>query len=87
MSAIDNCHHPKGYCDLCRWLIDRVTSNATTPTESSVELAINTMKSGKFPLELISTHVVGLKDVDRALKIVGGEDSEKSIHITVEPWR
>jgi len=52
----------------------------------SVELAIQTMKSGKYPLELISTHVVGLKDVDRALKIVGGEDKEKSIHITVEPW-
>jgi len=53
----------------------------------SVELAINTMKSEKYPLELISTHVVGLKDVDRALKIVGGEANEKSIHITVEPWK
>ena len=53
----------------------------------SVELAINTMKSGKFPLDLISTHVVGLNEVDRALKIVGGESSEKSIHITIEPWK
>jgi hypothetical protein len=53
----------------------------------SVELAINTMKAGTFPLELISTHVVGLRDVDRALKMVGGEATEKSIHITVEPWK
>jgi len=53
----------------------------------AVELAINTMKSGKFPLELISTQIVGLKDVDAALKIVGGEATEKSIHITVEPWK
>jgi len=53
----------------------------------AVELAINTMKTDKFPLELISTHVVGLKDVDKALKMVGGEASEKSIHITVEPWK
>jgi threonine dehydrogenase-like Zn-dependent dehydrogenase len=53
----------------------------------SVELAINTMKSEKFPLDLISTHVVGLNEVDRALKIVGGEGQEKSIHITVEPWK
>jgi threonine dehydrogenase-like Zn-dependent dehydrogenase len=53
----------------------------------SVELAINTMKSEKFPLDLISTHVVGLNEVDRALKIVGGESSEKSIHITIEPWK
>jgi hypothetical protein len=53
----------------------------------SVELAINTMSKETFPLELISTHVVGLNDVDRALKIVGGEGQEKSIHITVEPWK
>jgi threonine dehydrogenase-like Zn-dependent dehydrogenase len=53
----------------------------------SVELAIGTMKGGKFPLELISTHVVGLNGVDGALKMVGGEANEKSIHITVEPWK
>jgi threonine dehydrogenase-like Zn-dependent dehydrogenase len=53
----------------------------------SVELAINTMKSKKYPLDLISTHVLGLEDVDRALKIVGGEANERSIHITVEPWK
>jgi threonine dehydrogenase-like Zn-dependent dehydrogenase len=53
----------------------------------AVELAIETMRSGKYPLDLISTHCVGLSDVDRALKIVGGESDEKAIHITVEPWK
>ena len=53
----------------------------------AVELALQLMKAKKFPLELISTHVVGLSEVDRALKIVGGEASEKAIHITVEPWK
>lgn len=53
----------------------------------AVELALQLMKSKRFPLELISTHVVGLKDLDRALKIVGGEATEKAIHITVEPWK
>jgi threonine dehydrogenase-like Zn-dependent dehydrogenase len=53
----------------------------------AVELAIGTMKSKKYPLDLISTHVVGLKDVDRALRIVGGETNEPAIHITVEPWK
>jgi threonine dehydrogenase-like Zn-dependent dehydrogenase len=53
----------------------------------AVELAIHTMTSKDYPLELISTHVVGLKDVDRALKIVGGEANENAIHITVEPWK
>jgi threonine dehydrogenase-like Zn-dependent dehydrogenase len=53
----------------------------------AVELAIGAMDSGKYPLDLISTHVVGLSEVDRALKIVGGEDKEPAIHITVEPWK
>jgi threonine dehydrogenase-like Zn-dependent dehydrogenase len=53
----------------------------------AVELAIQTMVSGTHPLELISTHLVGLDGVDRALRIVGGESEEKAIHITVEPWK
>ncbi len=52
----------------------------------AVELALGVMQSGRFPLELISTHRVGLSDVDRALRMVGGDDSEPCIHITVEPW-
>lgn len=54
---------------------------------AAVELALKTMKSGKYPVELMSTHKVGLKDVDHALRIVGGQDAEKSIHITVDPWK
>jgi threonine dehydrogenase-like Zn-dependent dehydrogenase len=53
----------------------------------AVELALRTMQAGKYPLELISTHVFGLKDVDRALRMVGGELPEKSIHVTIEPWK
>jgi threonine dehydrogenase-like Zn-dependent dehydrogenase len=53
----------------------------------AVELALRTMRSGKYPLELISTHVFGLKEVDRALRMVGGELPEKSIHVTIEPWK
>lgn len=53
----------------------------------AVELAIETMTSGKYPIERISTHVFGLKDVDRALRMVGGELKERSIHVTIEPWK
>ena len=63
----------------------------------SVELAIRAIASGQHPLELISTHVLGLDAVDHALKLVGGEargDSTNgvqstpgSIHITIEPWK
>jgi hypothetical protein len=31
--------------------------------------------------------VVGLKEVDGALRMVGGESAERSIHITVDPWK
>jgi threonine dehydrogenase-like Zn-dependent dehydrogenase len=53
----------------------------------SVELALAMMASGRFQLELLSTHQVGLQDVDRALRTIGGEIESESIHITVEPWK
>ena len=53
----------------------------------SVELALGLMKARKFPLELISTHIFGLRDVDHALRMVGGELKERSIHATIEPWK
>lgn len=53
----------------------------------AVELALRTMAQGRFPLERISSHVIGLPDLDAGLKMVGGESREKSIHITVDPWK
>lgn len=54
---------------------------------AAVERALAIMAQGAFPLRLMSTHVVGLPDVDRALRMVGGEAAEPSIHITVAPWQ
>ena len=53
----------------------------------AVELALNTMAAGTFPLDKMSSHVIGLKDVDIGLKMVGGESAERSIHVTVDPWK
>lgn len=53
----------------------------------AVELALQTMAAGNFPLEKMSSHVVGLKDIDHALKMVGGESQERSVHVTVDPWK
>ena len=53
----------------------------------AVELALDVMRSGRFPLELIATHRVGLDAVDQALRMVGGDDPQPCIHVTVEPWR
>jgi len=53
----------------------------------AVELALGAMATGRLPLEKMSSHVIGLKDLDHALRMVGGEADEPSIHITVEPWK
>ncbi len=53
----------------------------------AVELALEQLASGRFPLELLSTHAFGLADVDRALRAVGGEVGEDVIHVSLLPWR
>jgi threonine dehydrogenase-like Zn-dependent dehydrogenase len=53
----------------------------------AVELALAAMARGTFPLEKMSSHVVGLDKVGDALNMVGGESNERSIHITVAPWQ
>ncbi|HUK61633.1 MAG TPA: zinc-binding dehydrogenase [Stellaceae bacterium] len=52
----------------------------------AVERALGVMAAGRVPLERMSSHVVGLGDIDHALRMVGGETEERSIHITVAPW-
>ena len=52
----------------------------------AVEMALRTMAAGTLPLELMATHRAGLADVDHALRMVGGEFAERSIHVSVTPW-
>jgi threonine dehydrogenase-like Zn-dependent dehydrogenase len=54
---------------------------------NAVELALGIMQRGRFPLELMSSHVVGLSQVDHALRMVGGDTEERCIHVTVAPWQ
>ncbi len=53
----------------------------------AVELALGTMAQGRFPLEKMSTHVIGLADIDRGLHMLVEEGVDRSIHITVDPWK
>ncbi len=53
----------------------------------SVEIALNMMRSKKFQLELLSSHLIGLADLDDALHMVGGQTKERCIHVTVDPWK
>jgi threonine dehydrogenase-like Zn-dependent dehydrogenase len=50
----------------------------------SCELALKQLGSGRFPLDLITTHRMGLKDTDKAIRAVG--DAEGVIHVSLMPW-
>ena len=49
------------------------------------ELALAQLASKRFPLELLTTHRFGLKEVDRAIKAVGGGEPDV-IHVSLMPW-
>src|SRR5437763_390840 len=50
------------------------------------ELALEQIASRRFPLELITTHKFGLKDVDLAIRSVGNEGVPDVIHASLMPW-
>jgi threonine dehydrogenase-like Zn-dependent dehydrogenase len=50
------------------------------------ELALQQIASKRFPLELITTHKFGLKDVDLAIRSVGNEGVPDVIHASLMPW-
>ena len=53
----------------------------------AVELGLHHLASGRFPLELMTTHRFGLSEVDYAIKSVGGEGAAGAIHVSVMPWK
>ena len=53
----------------------------------AVELALGTMAGGAFPLEKMSSHVLGLRELHDALWMVGGMAEERAIHISIAPWK
>jgi threonine dehydrogenase-like Zn-dependent dehydrogenase len=50
------------------------------------ELALEQIASKRFPLDLITTHKFGLKDVDLAIRSVGNKGVPNVIHASLMPW-
>src|SRR3982750_2657658 len=50
------------------------------------ELALEQLASKRFPLELVTTHRFPLKDVDLAIRSVGGQGVPDVIHASLMPW-
>jgi threonine dehydrogenase-like Zn-dependent dehydrogenase len=50
------------------------------------ELALEQLASKRFPLELVTTHKFGLKDVDLAIRSVGNQGVPGVIHASLMPW-
>ena len=51
------------------------------------ELALQQIASKRFALEKITTHRFALKDVDLAIRSVGGEGVPDVIHASLLPWQ
>ena len=52
----------------------------------SVELALATIASGRYPLDELCTHKFGLSEVNAALLTVGGQGEKNAIHCCIDPW-
>jgi threonine dehydrogenase-like Zn-dependent dehydrogenase len=72
--------------------IGRITRKAMTLKSArghsyrAVELALHQLASHRFPLERMTTHKFGLKEVDYAIKSVAGQGAPGAIHVSVMPW-
>ena len=72
--------------------VKKVTEKAITIKSArghsfrACELALEQLASGRFPLELLATHSFTLDEVDRAIRVLGGESGDDVIHVSLKPW-
>jgi threonine dehydrogenase-like Zn-dependent dehydrogenase len=73
--------------------IKKVTEKAITVKSArghsyrACELALEQLASKRFPLDLLTTYTLGLKDADLAIRSVAGEGDQGVIHVSLLPWK
>ena len=73
---------------LARVTVKYVTiKSARGHSYKACELALQQLASKRFPLERMATHSFGLKDVDLAIRSVGGQGVKDVIHASLLPWQ
>jgi threonine dehydrogenase-like Zn-dependent dehydrogenase len=52
----------------------------------SVEMAIQSIATGRYPIDLVTTHHFPLAEAEWAVKSVAGEGAPGAIHVSIDPW-
>ena len=52
----------------------------------SVELAVQSIASGRYPIGLVTTHHFALSEAALAIQSVAGEGVPGAIHVSIDPW-
>lgn len=53
----------------------------------SIEIALQIIGSGKWPIDKLCSHDFGLEEVHEAVLATAGRGVQGAIHVTVDPWR
>ena len=52
----------------------------------SVDMALQVMASGRFPIQEVTSHDFPLDQVDQAIRSTAGEGVPGAVHVAVDPW-
>jgi len=68
-------------------VLNNVRLQGTLGTRSwSFDRAVDAIEGGTYPFDEFHTHTLAIDDLERALRLQGGEtDGERAFHITIVP--
>ncbi|MFB5191850.1 zinc-dependent alcohol dehydrogenase [Alicyclobacillus fastidiosus] len=81
------------YAKVLEWDSDLVLSKSITVkglrghSYGAVEMAIQCISAGRFPISILHSHNFGLLDVDSALRTAAGTGEPNPLLVSVSPWQ